>query len=100
MERRRGELFIPDQVLDPSFPPLGRPLADDRLRGAGNSDSVLEEPLDPVGSEDEQLRKVMSGETKDETDKQMDADHFDDRSAPFRPAPDSLGEEVRDPVEW
>jgi len=111
MERRRNELFLPDDVLDPSFPDLtepvdgeapaeGAPPVEGVLRGEGNSDSVSEEPLDPDAVDDEVLQKVLAGELRDETEKTMERDHFDESTSPFESAPESLDEELRDPVEW
>ncbi len=99
LERRRQELFIPDEVLDPSFPDLvvEEPVG---LQGDGNSDSVVEEPLDPDSEEDAVEQQVIAGERVDETDQAMNRDHFDESTTPFKPAPEALGEEFKDPVEW
>lgn len=98
-ERRSRELFIDDDVLDPSFPELIAP-AEEALRAEGNSDNVSEEPLDPDPIEEEIRQKVLAGEVLDETEKAMARDHFDEDTSPFEPAPESLDEELRDPVEW
>ena len=99
VERRKQELFLEDDVLDPSFPMLEVPM-EDVLRAEGNSDSVSEEPLDPDPVDDEIIQKILAGEQVDETERDMGRDHFDDATSPFQPAPESLGEESRDPVEW
>jgi hypothetical protein len=99
LERRQRELFLPDEVLDPSFAPLGDPSTDELL-SVGNSDSVIEEPLDPDEPEAAEQQKIIAGEVQDEDDQAMDRDHFDDATTPFESDPEGVGEEFRDPVEW
>lgn len=99
MERRRGELFIADEVLDPSFPLLEEAESED-LQAEGKSDSVIEEPLDPDDVPDAEQQKVINGEIIDETDRAMERDHFDESTTPFGNTPDVMGEEFRDPIDW
>jgi hypothetical protein len=99
LERRQQELFLPDEVLDPSFAPLEVPFSDELL-STGNSDSVTEEPLDPDEPEAAEQQKVIAGEIKDDVDQAMDRDHFDDATTPFGTDSEGVGQESRDPVEW
>ena len=99
LERRQQELFLPDEVLDPSFVPLEEPSTDELL-AAGNSDSVTEEPLDPDEPEAAEQQKVIAGDIRDEVDKAMDRDHFDDATTPFGSGSEVVDDESRDPVQW
>jgi hypothetical protein len=66
----------------------------------GQSDSVIETPLDPDPEDIAHEQRVIAGEEKDVIDIEQERDNFDPFSDPLQNDESGLGDEGRDPVEW
>ena len=94
LERRSGEMVMPDAYLDPSWPDDGT----EKRIAPEESDSVQEVPLD-----DEKLDPAEAEEAaryEEELGQQNQAEEIQQREGGTQEQPEPDDEEARDPAQW